>query len=124
MVELHPEQQPENLQPGQPGFQQDNPVEFAKQVAALYAEAYGVPVPPVPLMTAMAIHQRRELYDKTASLDWWRLYFELCFEDLYLTDRESLAAPLGRKAAGFANLISEKTIATMVERSNREVAHA
>lgn len=124
VIELHLEQQPENHLPGQPGFQNSNPVEFAKQVASLYAEAYGVPVPPVPLMTAMAISQRLEFYDKTADLDWWRLYFELCFEDLYLTDRESIDQPLGRKAAGFANLISEKTIATMIERSNREVSHA
>lgn len=125
VVELHPEQQHrEDTGTGQPALLMNDPVSFAKQVAERYAHAYGVSVPPVPLMLAMGIVQRRDFYPSAENLDWWQVYFELCFEDLYLTDRESVTAPLGKKASGFANLVSEKTIASMVDRNNRETAHA
>ena len=118
VVELRPEQQ----QPA--GLCLDNPTAFAKSVAEAYAKAYRVDVPPVPLMTAMSIVQRIDFYPATAELSWWEVYFQLCFEDLYLTNRESLDQPLGRKAARFDTLISEKTISAMVDRNNREAAHA
>lgn len=118
VVELHPEQQQSA------GLRLDNPTAFAKSVAEAYAAAYGVGVPPVPLMTAMSIAQRIDFYPATADLSWWEVYFQLCFEDLYLTNRDSLDQPLGKKAARFDNLVSEKTISTMVDRNNREAAHA
>lgn len=117
VVELRPEQQ-------QAGLHLNNPTGFARRVAEAYAAAYGVDVPPVPLMTAMSIVQRIDFYPATAELSWWEVYFQLCFEDLYLTNRESLDQPLGRKAARFNTLISEKTISAMVDRNNREAAHA
>lgn len=108
--------------PGQPGFDLDH-TGFAKAVAVIYGEVYGVEPPPVPLMVAMGISQRMDFYAKCASLGWWREYFLSCWDDLFLTDRDSLEKPLGRKAAGFKHLVSEECIGGMIERSRREAAH-
>lgn len=128
VVPLSPEQQqpePDDVagntpRSGQPDL---NPTAFAERVAEIYGEVYGLEPPPVPLMITMGISQRIEFYESCGDLDWWRTYFEACRDDLFLTDRKSLADPYGRKTAGFKHLVSEECIAGMIERSRREAAH-
>lgn len=100
-----------------------NRTAFAQAVAAEYGKAYGMAPPPVPLMLAMEIAARAEWEPCTASLTWWSNYFALCWEDLFLTNRNSLDDPLGPKAATFKRLVSEECMADMIDRNRRETAH-
>lgn len=100
-----------------------NRTAFAQAVAVEYGKAYGVAAPPVPLMLVMDIAARADWYPACAEIGWWANYFALCWEDPFLTDRSDVKQPLGRKAATFRHLVSEKCIADMVARNQREVAH-
>jgi hypothetical protein len=100
-----------------------NRTAFAQAVAAEYGKAYGVAPPPVPLMLAMEISARAEWEPRAADLSWWADYFATCWEDLFLTNRDSLECPLGPKAATFKRLVSEECMADMIDRSRREAAH-
>lgn len=100
-----------------------NRTAFAQAVAGEYGKAYGVSPPPVPLMLAMEIAARAEWEPRAADLSWWADYFATCWEDLFLTNRDSLECPLGPKAATFKRLVSEECMADMIDRSRREAAH-
>lgn len=100
-----------------------NRTAFAQAVAGEYGKAYGVAPPPVPLMLAMEIAARAEWEPRAADLSWWADYFATCWEDLFLTNRDSLDCPLGPKAATFKRLVSEECMADMIDRSRREAAH-
>ncbi|MFZ3193723.1 MAG: hypothetical protein WA154_11040 [Moraxellaceae bacterium] len=101
----------------------DDRTGFAKAVALEYARAYGVAPPPVPLMLAMEIAARPEWEPCTADLSWWANYFATCWEDLFLTNRDSQDSPIGPKAATFKRLVSEECMADMIDRSRRDAAH-
>lgn len=101
----------------------DDRTGFARAVAVEYGKAYGIDAPPVPLMLAMEIAARVEFYASAGDLSWWGKYFRACHADLYLTDRNSLSDPLGKKAAGFKHLVSEGCMSNLIDRSKREVAH-
>lgn len=113
------QQQPDNVVSLTPV----NRTAFAQAVAVEYGKAYGVAAPPVPLMLVMDIAARADWYPACAEIGWWANYFALCWEDPFLTDRSDVKQPLGRKAATFRHLVSEKCIADMVARNQREVAH-